>query len=719
MRIKRLAGVFGRLDHEELRPEPGLNVIEAPNERGKSTWAALFRVMCYGLNTRDRSPTAEKRKFQPWDGGAMEGVLEAETAMGAVTVTRRTAGSGAPMGAYSAVYTGTGDPVQGLTSAGCGEALLGVPEDVYVRSAYIRQGGAAVDHCGALEQRIMALATTGEEEVSYGETLERLKKQLNARRYNRTGQLPRLERELEELRVKLHEAEALSQRISQDREDRDREGAELARLQAALARHDRADRWEAAQAVAQAEAELSERDQAAEGLPSREELNSINGAFDALQAVGGAVKEAESALKDAQEEQKKADDALRAHPFAPMTPEEAAAKAPEFPGKPRFKPLWAALAVLAGLILGGLVLWRSGRWLAAAGGGLGLTGLGLYAASLILRRRQQAWEKARDAGAEEFQNALSEYNTLFDSAMQAHAKAQAAKAAYRAVSVSYNTNAGHLASRIWSFCPGAKDLAASREAVEEAFCRHDELDRAKQALERARLRMDVFQGGPGDLPAGPVQRPPESREALARAVAGAQSRVGALDEALHVSEGRLQALGDPEQLRVELGEMEERHQVLQREYDAISLAVIALSDANTELQTRFAPALGGRAADIFAKLTGGRYTKVALDRQMVPSAQEKGRLMAHPAHFLSAGAADQLYLAVRLAICDLVLGTEPAPPMVLDDALVCFDDERLAAALDYLLGAAKDRQILLFTCQNREAAYLSKAHPGQFHYIKL
>ena len=63
-------------------------------------------------------------------------------------------------------------------------------------------------------------------------------------------------------------------------------------------------------------------------------------------------------------------------------------------------------------------------------------------------------------------------------------------------------------------------------------------------------------------------------------------------------------------------------------------------------------------------------------------------------------------LPVRLAICDMVLPADKRVPLILDDALVTFDDERLHAALDYLLEESQRRQILLFTCQKRETAYL-------------
>ena len=71
---------------------------------------------------------------------------------------------------------------------------------------------------------------------------------------------------------------------------------------------------------------------------------------------------------------------------------------------------------------------------------------------------------------------------------------------------------------------------------------------------------------------------------------------------------------------------------------------------------------------------------------------------------LSGGTADGLYLAVRLAICRLLLPA--SAPIVLDDALAMLDDTRLRLALQLLQQEAASRQILLFTCQSREAQAL-------------
>ena len=45
MRILDMQAAYGRLRGDTLRLEPGLNVICAPNESGKSTWCSFLRTM--------------------------------------------------------------------------------------------------------------------------------------------------------------------------------------------------------------------------------------------------------------------------------------------------------------------------------------------------------------------------------------------------------------------------------------------------------------------------------------------------------------------------------------------------------------------------------------------------------------------------------------------------------------------------------------------------
>lgn len=73
--------------------------------------------------------------------------------------------------------------------------------------------------------------------------------------------------------------------------------------------------------------------------------------------------------------------------------------------------------------------------------------------------------------------------------------------------------------------------------------------------------------------------------------------------------------------------------------------------------------------------------------------------MLRSAMWRSEGTVDQLYLSLRLAVAKELT---PDAPLVLDDALVRFDDVRHAAAMEVLRQEAENKQIILFTCQKRE-----------------
>ena len=77
--------------------------------------------------------------------------------------------------------------------------------------------------------------------------------------------------------------------------------------------------------------------------------------------------------------------------------------------------------------------------------------------------------------------------------------------------------------------------------------------------------------------------------------------------------------------------------------------------------------------------------------------------MLHSAIWRSEGTIDQLYLALRLAVAKELT---PEAPLILDDALVRFDDTRHAAAMDILRQEAEQKQIILFTCQSRETNHI-------------
>ena len=177
MIIRSMTADFGRLEGETLELEPGLNVIARPNESGKSTWCAFIRAMLYGIDTSERVKGGflpDKLRYAPWSGAPMSGTMELEYAGREITLTRWTKSASSPMREFRAVYSGTAEPVPGLTGASAGEALIGAGREIFRRSAFIGQGEAAVTGSAELERRIASVVSTGEEGTSCTEALSRL-----------------------------------------------------------------------------------------------------------------------------------------------------------------------------------------------------------------------------------------------------------------------------------------------------------------------------------------------------------------------------------------------------------------------------------------------------------------------------------------------------------------------------------------------------------------
>ena len=259
------------------------------------------------------------------------------------------------------------------------------------------------------------------------------------------------------------------------------------------------------------------------------------------------------------------------------------------------------------------------------------------------------------------------------------------------------------------FAPAAFDIPTADQVLRQAAQRRKALSEAQTAAREAQVRLDLLvqQGIPDscDMESTPPLR---SRETVADALAQAQVQLAAARSATDRLTGQLHAMGDPDGLRASAESLQSQTGQLQEEYDALRLAMDTLAGANTVLQNRFSPQLSRRTAEIFHELTEGRYTAAALDRSFHLTARPAGDPIDRDIQLLSAGAADQLYLSARLAICELVLPPEKSIPIILDDALTNFDDERCATALRWLKQAAAHRQILLFTCHSREADFFAR-----------
>ena len=740
MKIRSMRATFGGLDRRELALKDGLNIITAPNEGGKSTWAAFLRAMLYGVSTKERDRQgyiAEKNRYQPWSGAAMEGTLDLDWRGEAITLRRGPRGN-TPFGTFEAVYTATGEPVPGLTGENAGETLTGVPREVFERSAFMGQGGAAIDGAPALEARIAALASSGEEDVSHSQVERVLKDWRNRRQHNKTGLIPRLEGELTQVEDTLAR-QARAFRLAQEAkrelerlqgECRLLEAEQTAHRAAALA--ERKARWEAAQAdLAQAQAQVDalEAERTRHGAPpdtdtlkrAQEELNALNGLRTSRRLAEEQLAQAQTAEAEAQ---KAAADPL----FDGLGPDQAWQRASADREEAGRTPGGAGLLALGGvlLVIGALgagaaalgllaafwslsanaVLAAGGLSAALAAAGLALVIVGALGRKRAAARRGELLARYGAAAPEDILARANAYREKCSAAEAAAGRRQAAEEALAALTEQDETTRAALLELVRPFAPEVTDTFGVSAALSRALSLDQRLATAQVKLEGARALAASLPRPEGE-PVRPDLTPRFDPAETAARLKSAEDELARLRSGLAMAQGELNTLGDREALSARREELLEELSRRRREFDALTAALAALEKAHAGLQARLSPALNQAAGEIFARLTGGRYGKVTLTRQFEALAEEADGLLPRRALTLSQGTADQLYLAVRLAVCDLVLPGEDPCPLVLDDALANFDDARMALALDALAELGEKRQILLFTCHSREAAYLA------------
>ena len=632
MIIRKLRASFGKLEGESLRFHDGLNVIYAPNESGKSTWCAFIRAMLYGIDSTERAREGylpDKQRYAPWSGAPMEGSMDVRAEGSDITLQRRTTVRSAPMRDFSAVYTGTNTPVEGMTGQNCGELLTGVSKEVFRRSAFIAQGGVAVSGSPELEKRIQQIVSSGDEQTSYSEAENRLRTWQHRRRYHRKGLLPVLEGEMDEAQRLLsdigtsadsvREMEGQLQQLQQRCNDLEQSVAEARKRQRNDAlqklRDGRADVQRRNDDHDAALAELSRRREALQrsefGDRSREELEA---------EVSGDMNTLEKIREDI------------GHQFA-LFPAVA----------------FSVLAILLAALYG---LWTKLPYILGAG-------FMCVGAIIFFLRYSRIRQAAQRAFAEQ-ERILRKYK----------------------VSIPEDVPEVYT-----DFC--ALEDAVLEGAAEEKRSR-DRYDHAVEELHRledAAVNELDFAGGDTEA------------ARLSRMLHTARQEASALAAKISGLNGRLSAMGDPMVVASSLRDKQAQYQMIQSEYDAITLAQELLREADQEIQSRFSPALSGLAAKYMNEMTGGRYEDVLVGQDFSARTRVQGDTVARDAEFLSAGTADLMYLAVRLAVCELALPEGEPCPLILDDALVNLDETREAQAMNLLKRIALKRQVILFTCR--------------------
>lgn len=614
MTILSMTATFGKLDNETLELQPGLNILSAPNEWGKSTWCAFLTAMLYGVDTRERTTKdqlAWKERYQPWSGKPMSGTLRVLHQGRDITIQRRQKGR-VPMGDLLAWETQTGLAVRELNAENCGQVLLGVEKSVFLRTGFLRFSDLPVTADEHLRRRLNELVTTGDETGSAEKLSARLKELRNRCRHNQTGLIPECQSRISLLQEQLWERQSLQ------------------------TQHDRL------------KAQVREMEQEMETLEvhrttlSRKELQEARIAASTAHRLAQSLEEKYAEAPTREELEQKIRQGQHLLDEVDMSIVE----------KPGTGSNLTLAALLAGAILIAVLLLMDRKLLIPC--------IVLAAALVIFaivmagrRRRAQLWytieQTRRQSKRGELLRSLEEWKS-------------------------------QLSTR--------EDLEFAQENARMTQARQQELE----------TRVDLNCPLPEDTLT-------LTREETLDAISELNHRLGRCRIQLGQHRGRMENLPDVQILQTQLSQAQRRLAELEKTHRALLLAQQALDAALRELQRRFAPDITARAGSHLSRLTGGAYDRFTIAEDLAIQAARTDENTLRSALWRSEGTGDQMYLALRLAVWEVLAADRP---IILDDALIRFDQTRMERAVDLLRDLSKERQILLFSCQDREKEYLAR-----------
>jgi uncharacterized protein YhaN len=143
------------------------------------------------------------------------------------------------------------------------------------------------------------------------------------------------------------------------------------------------------------------------------------------------------------------------------------------------------------------------------------------------------------------------------------------------------------------------------------------------------------------------------------------------------------------------------------EWAKAQAALFVLEKATAKYEETKQPAVIEAARGIFSQMTSGAYPKIINRVEDGEITIRDNKDKSKSINEMSRGTIGQLLLALRLGLIKVYEdgGSEPMP-IVMDDIMVNFDDERGPVAIKALADFARDRQILVLTChQNTLETY--------------
>ncbi len=674
---------FGKFVGTEWSLSEGLSEFILPNESGKTTVTDFILFMFYGFEKSRAKKALEQNpleKYQPWDSEqGLLGALEFTDDSGANYRIER-----------SCDKKGKGE-VRVLDANGCeqpmlspGERFLGIDAETFINVFYIGQSGAALQRTGRMDVAMKNLVTTGNEDVSYDRVIEKLAAQ--------KAKLTSPKRNMGKLRQLQQTLSALQGDISMTKLEIDKAGdvtrlqqqteAQLSESEARLGElHSLRRRVQAHTAFLRME-ERQKLKKLLEGQPAQEILSDED---------AKKLSEGFDALENAKMMQKHAEFSLEQLSLAPVTLTAQEQMLLEQGSLPRL-PLWRIAAAVLGSVAAatGVILAVLSQigWAALCVGALALLLLhrplpralremGIRDKGELERRLAAA--NVKNANVEQYRTALS----------QAEAELSRRKKQTETIQNEY----APLMEKCSVFDRMQLQLALQRSA--QSSLHAEQTEKAKERLRELsgseEKDREIACRSESPLPAA------DALQEQITALTGQREKLLVQQADNAVAMEQLRALHQ------RLSELQDEYVQREAEYrqaaflnEALEIAMQEMEKAQTRLRENYAPLLCEKLAQNLSALTDGKYDTVTLDEDFHIRIKADGGF--RELGYFSSGTRESAYIALRLALAELVEG-EYSLPLILDDPFATLDEKRLKNLFARLQKMAEKRQIVYFGCK--------------------
>jgi len=242
--------------------------------------------------------------------------------------------------------------------------------------------------------------------------------------------------------------------------------------------------------------------------------------------------------------------------------------------------------------------------------------------------------------------------------------------------------------------PSVEELSASRRTMEEGIAHTEETLVQQNARPVAEV---VAEAATFDL------------DGVARALADVEDQIETLDtevRAAQEAESNARRAFEAIDGSARAAELQQSQATLAagiqaqaQQWARARLASEVLHQVVQQYRERHQGPLLARASVIFATITRGSFASLATDyvddTQVLLGLRSDGDRVTVAG--MSKGTRDQLFLALRLATIEAHLAGRGPFPVIVDDLLVQFDDDRALATLEVLADLGRDTQVLFFT----------------------